>query len=188
MLSRMESSSGRPTPAEAAAALTDADASRARLAGEIALPPWFAPSLGVAIAVQIATTAVGIADDRPWTLVAGLAFFAAAAVAQLAWFRHRNGVWLGGVVSRVVLGTDVAASTSYAAALAAAVWAAFEAQWWLTALCALAGGAAYALSGLRWMRAYRAQPARHARGESLALLALAALLAVAGLLLLVLNG
>lgn len=188
MLSSMESSPGRPTPAEAAAALTDADASRARLASGIAVPPWFAASLGVAIAVQIAMTAVGLAEGRPWTLVAGLAIFAAAAGVQLTWFRRRNGVWLGGLASRVVLGTGVAASASYAIALAAAVWAAYGSHGWLVALCSIAGGAAYALSGDRWLRAYRAQPARHARGESAAWLALAAVAAVAGLLLLVLNG
>jgi hypothetical protein len=187
MLSTMESSPGRPTPAEATAALADADESRARLARGIVVPPWFAASLGVAIAVQLATTAVGIADGRVWTLVAGLALFAAVAGVQLARFRRRNGVWLGGLASRVVLGTGMAASLSYAAALAAAVWAASAEQWWLTVLCAIAGGAAYALRGLRGLRAYRAQPARHARGESLGVLALIALAAVAGLLLLLLG-
>ena len=137
----------KPTRADAAAALRDAEASRAAIADGVATPPWFFTSIAVAISVQIATTAVGLGDGPVWVLVAGLAFFAAVAGVQLARFRRRNGVWLGGLASRVVLGTGAAASASYAVALAAAVWAALEEQWWLVVLCALGGGAAYALSG-----------------------------------------
>ena len=85
-------------------------------------------------------------------MVAGLAVFAAVAGVQLARFRRVNGVWLGGFASRVVLGTGTAASVSYAAALAAAIWAAFGDHWWLVALWSAVGGAAYALSGRRWMQ------------------------------------
>ncbi len=55
----------------------------------------------------------------------------------------------------MVLGTDAAASTVYFLALGAAIWAAFEARWWLVILCAIAGGLGYTLGGVRWMRSYR---------------------------------
>ena len=184
MLSNMET---KPTRDEAAAALSAAEASRSAIAEGIATPSWCFATLAIAIAVQIATAAVGLGDDRVWLLVAGLAFFALVAGVQLARFRRRNGVWLGGFASRVVLGSGTAASGSYAVALAAAVWAAFAERWWLVALCAVAGGAAYALSGLRWLRGYRAEPAAHARGESAAWLALGGAAALAGLALLLLS-
>lgn len=187
MLSNMESTPQRPTAAEAAAALTEAEASRSALAHGIATPPWFFTSMGAAIATQIATTAIGLGDGALWALAAGLAVFAAVAGVQLARFRRRNGVWVGGFASRVVLGTGMAASVSYVVALGVAIWAAYEAQWWLVALCSIAGGAAYALGGRRWMRAYRAEPAVHGRGESAAWLALIAAVGVAGLVLLVIN-
>jgi hypothetical protein len=177
----------KPTPAEAAAALRDAEASRAAIAGGVVTPSWFFTSIAVAISVQIATTAVGLGDGPVWVLVAGLTFFAAVAAAQLVRFRRRNGVWLGGLASRVVLGTGTAASSSYVIALGAAVWAASEEQWWLVVLCALGGGAAYALSGLRWLRGYREQPAARARGESAAWLALCGAAALAGLALLLIS-
>lgn len=188
MLSTMESMPERPTAAEASAALTDAEASRATLARGIVTPPWFFTSMGAAIATQIATTAVGLGDGDPWALAAGLAIFVAVAAAQLARFRRLNGVWLGGFASRVVLGTGTSASASYAIALGAAIWAAYEELWWLVGLWAIAGGAAYALSGRRWMRGYRAHPAVHGRGESAAWLALVAVTATAGLALLLISG
>jgi hypothetical protein len=183
----MESSRDRPSPADGAGALREAEASRAALAGGISVPPGFSLSLGAAIAVQIATTAIGLGDDRPWVLVGGLVLFAVVAAVQLAWFRAANGVWLGGFASRVVLGTSMTASLSYMAALSAALWAGFAGRWWMVAVCAAVGGAAYALSGVRWLRAYRAQAALHARGESAAALALLTLVALAGLALLVLE-
>ena len=167
--------------------MREAEASRAALADGIAMPPGFSLSLGAAIAVQIATTAVGLGDDRPWVLFGGLVLFGVVAVVQLAWFRAANGVWLGGFASRVVLGTGTAASLSYMTALGAALWAAFADHWWLVAVCALAGGAAYALAGVRWLRAYRTEPALHARGESAVALSLLILVALAGLALLVLE-
>jgi len=185
--SNMESTPQRPTAAEASAALTDAETSRAALAHGIATPPWFFTSMGAAIAAQIATTAVGLGDGPPWALAAGLALFTAVAGAQLLRFRRLNGVWLGGFASRVVLATGTAASVSYAMALGAAIWAAYDARWWLVTLCSIAGGAAYALSGRRWLRAYRAQPAVHGRGESAAWLALLTVTAIAGVALLVIN-
>jgi hypothetical protein len=186
-LSIMESSRDRLSPTDGAGALREAEASRAALADGIAMPPGFSLTLGAAIAVQIATTAVGLGDDRPWLLLGGLALFGMVAAVQLAWFRAANGVWLGGFASRVVLGTGTTASLSYMLALGAALWAAFAGHWWMVAMCALAGGAAYALSGVRWLRAYREQPALHARGESAAALLLLTLVALAGLALLVLE-
>jgi len=188
MLSNMESSPERPTAAQASAALTDAEASRATLAYRIATPSWFFTSMGAAIAAQIATTAVGLGDGAPWVLAAGLAIFAAVAGAQLARFRRVNGVWLGGFASRVVLGTGTLASASYVIALGAAIWAAYDARWWLVTLCSVGGGAAYALSGRKWLRTYRERPAVHGRGESATLLAMLTLAAVGGLALLLING
>jgi hypothetical protein len=183
----MESEPHRPTAADASAALLDAEAARATLADHIATPSWFFASMGVAIAVQIATTAAGLGAEIPWLIAGGLAVFAAVAGVQLARFRRVNGVWLGGFASRVVLGTATAASVSYAVALAAAIWAAYGDHWWLVALWSALGGAAYALSGSRWMQAYRGDPAAHARGESLAWLALMTAAAIGGLVMLVLN-
>ena len=187
MLSNMESTPERPTSAEASAALNDAEASRATLAHGIATPAWFFTSISAAIAAQIATTAVGLGDGAPWVLAAGLATFVAVAGVQLVRFRRLNGVWLGGFASRVVLGTGTLASASYAISLGAAIWAAYDARWWLVALWSIAGGAAYALSGHRWMHAYRAQPAAHGLGESATWLALLTAAAIAGLVLLLIN-
>lgn len=184
----MESNRERPTAAEASAALSDAEASRAALAHGIATPSWFFTSMSAAVAAQVATTAVGLGADAPWVMAAGLALFAAVAGMQLARFRRLNGVWLGGLASRVVLGTGIPASTSYAIALGAAIWAGYDARWWFVALWSIAGGAAYALSGRRWLRAYRALPAVHGRGEPVAWLAAVGVAAFAGLALLLMNG
>jgi hypothetical protein len=143
--------------------------------------------MGAAVATQIATTSVGLGDGDAWVLAAGLATFVAVAGVQLARFRRLNGVWLGGFASRVVLGTGTAASVSYVVALGAAIWVAYDARWWLVAVCSIAGGAAYALSGRRWLRGYRVQPAVHGRGESAAWLALLTVAAIAGLALLMIN-
>lgn len=154
------------------------------------LPSFFYGSIGAAVAMQIATTAFGATDDRGWapgTLLGGLALFALVSAIQLTRFRRRNGVRLGGLASRVVLGTATAASTSYVLALGAAVWAAVERMWWLVALCAIAGGAAYALSGRRWWRIYQGDPASHGRGESAGWMAVCSVLAVAGVVLLVVG-
>ena len=186
MLSDMESTSQHPTPEEASGALADAEASRSALANSITTPSWLFTSLGVAIAVQIATTAFGLARSAPWPLVAGVLVFVAVAGVQLLRFRQLSGVWLGGFVSRVVLGTGILASASYVVALGAAIWAAYGGLWWLVAVCSILGGAAYTLSGRRWMRAYRAQPAVHGRGEPALWLALLTIAAIAGLVLLLL--
>jgi hypothetical protein len=98
----MESSQKPPTHDEAAAALTQAEATRARFAGDILLPPWFAASIGAAISVQIATTALGLGNRTPWLIATGVLVFAIVGVLQLLWFRRLNGVWLGGLAGRVV--------------------------------------------------------------------------------------
>jgi hypothetical protein len=186
----MENTADTPTPEEASAALLDAEGSRARLAHSIAVPSWFFTSLGAAIALQIATTALGLGDDAGWargTLVSGLAVLVAVASVQLVRFRRLNGVWVGGFASRVVLGTGGAASASYAATAAIAIWGAIDGRWWLVAVGSLAGGASYALSGRLWLRGYRSEPASNARGEPAAWLAALTIVALAGLALLVLE-
>jgi hypothetical protein len=192
----MESKPHRPSAEEASASLLDAEVTRAILADHIATPSWFFVSIGVAIAAQIATVAVGLGNKHgldagevgtPWLVAVGVALFAAVAAVQLARFRRLNGVRLGGLASRVVLGSATAASVSYSLALGAAIWAAYDERWWLVSLWSLVGGAAYALSGRRWMRTYRGDPAAHARGESLAWLALLTAAGIGGLALLALN-
>src|SRR5262245_50432977 len=125
----------KPTAAEASAALSDAEASRAALAGRIVTPSWLFSSIGAALAVPIATTAIGFGVGSWWLVVAGLVPFVVTAGVQLARFRRLNGVWLGGFASRVVLGTGTFASVSCTAALAAAIWAAYGSRWALVVLC-----------------------------------------------------
>ncbi len=153
------------------------------------MPSWFFTSLGVAIAVQIASTAVGLADPSTSKLVvlaAGIAMLVGVAAVQLARFRRLNGVRLGGLVSHVVLGTGSLASASYAIAAVAAILGAFDERWWLVAIASMFGGALYAVNGRRWFRAYRSEPAMHARGESPMWLALLTVVALGGLALLLL--
>ncbi len=166
------------------------------LAQRIRMPSWFFTSIGIAIAAQIGLTAVamswsvsgsGITPSPRWTIAAfaaGIAILLAVAGVQLAAFRRLNGVWVDGLLSRVVLGTGALASGAYVVALGAAIWSAIEAQWWLVATCSIIGGAAYALAGRRWFDAYLAEPARHARAESVVMLGLAVVAALAGLVLL----
>lgn len=157
------------------------------MADRITLPKLFFVSIGGAVALQIGTTAVGLAVAERWAtslLIAGFAVFILVAGFQLVQFRKQNGVWLGGLVSRVVGGTATLASVSYAAALGGAMWSAFEETWWLTVACAVAGGVAYALSGRRWMRAYRSDPGAHGRGESAAWVVVVGTLALTGLVIL----
>lgn len=184
----METSGDRPTPDEAAEALVGAGSARDQLSRRLRLPSWFHTSIGLAVVVQIATLALGVADQSSAGIglaVAGLVPFVLVAAVQLVRFRRLNGVWVGGLASRVVFGTDATASTAHFLAMGAAIWAAFEGRWWLVGLCAIAGGAGYALSGIRWMRSYRGDPAAHSRGESVLLMGflLVSLLAGAVLLL-----
>ena len=160
---------GSPTAEQAAAALSDAEASRAGLARRIAAPSWFFTSMAVAVAVQIATTALGVGDRTwgGWSLSPGWCVFAAVAGVQ-------NGA-LPAAQRRLARrirepggarAPEPRASLSYAAALGIAIWSALDGQWALMVLSAIAGGGAYALSGRRWLRTYRREPALHGRGES----------------------
>ncbi|HSV41284.1 MAG TPA: hypothetical protein VLI04_21155 [Nocardioidaceae bacterium] len=187
----METPASRPTPDEAAAALLDAAAARDQLSHRLALPSWFHTSIAMAIVVQTATTAVGVADQSAagmGLVVAGLVPFVLVAAVQLVRFRRLNGAWVGGLASRVVFGTDAAASTAHLLAVGAAIWAAFEEAWWLVGLCAIAGGVAYSLCGVRWMRSYRGDPASQSRGESALLLTALGVSLFAGIALLVVVG
>jgi hypothetical protein len=178
-----------PSAAEASVALHEAEGARATLARSTRIPSWFFASIGAAIAVQIASMAVGLADPSPWKLTAlacGIAILGAVAGVQLSRFRQINGIRLGGLVSRVVLGTGTFASVSYAVAATAAIVGAFDERWWLVATASIIGGALYALNGSRWLRAYRTEPALHARGDSPAWLAFLTIVALAGLALLLL--
>jgi hypothetical protein len=185
----MENSQPAPTPEDAAAALAEAEASRTQLAGALVLPSFFYAAIGAAAAVQVATSAFSITDDRVWAPIrlGGVALFVLVAAIQMVRFRQLNGVRLGGLASRVVLGTATAASISYVLALGASSWAAFNRMWWLAAVCAVAGGAAYALSGRRWWRRYQGDPASHSRGESAGWIAILGAVAVAGVVLLMLE-
>jgi hypothetical protein len=176
-----------PTPDEAAAALADAERSGARLAAGLRLPRFFHGSLALVIALQIATSAVGIAVDETWARLAlgvGLAAFVLVGAGQLLAFRRSNGAWVAGLASRVVLGTDHVASLTYCAAFGAAVWAALAEAWWLVPVASVAGGVGYGLSGRRWVRGYRGDPSAHSRAESVGMLAATAALALSGLVLL----
>jgi hypothetical protein len=157
------------------------------LAERITTPSWFFTSIGVAIACQIASLAAGVGATSAATLaalIAGIVALAAVAGVQLTRFRRQNGAWVGGFLSRVVLGTGSLSSSVYALASVAAILAAFHAQWWLVAIWSASGGAAYALSGRRWLRLYRAAPARHAQAESAVWLGLLTVAALAFLALL----
>jgi hypothetical protein len=183
----MESSKGWPTPEEAAVALAEAEASRTMLARGV-VPAVVVRRrdrrghhgadrhhrAGSCRHRELGAVVAAAGGRAGVVLVAGI---------EVARFRRLNGVWLGGFASRVVGGTATAASTSYVLSLGAAVWAAFDRAWWVVALCAAAGGVAYAWSGRRWLRIYRAEPAAHGRGESAAVLAVLVIVAIAGLVL-----
>ena len=183
----MESMDRRPTPAEAAAALADAEGGLESLADRVVVPRWFFLPIGVAVALQIGTTAAGLGmtEQSGRLVVAGFAVLLAVAVVQLARFRGQNGIWLGGLLSRVIGGTATAATVAYGGALAGAIWAATADAWWLVPILAVGGGAGYALSGRAWMRSYRAEPADHGRGEPALVLVVVGVLALSALLLLV---
>jgi hypothetical protein len=175
-------------PSDPAGELAAADNARQRLTAGLRLPSWFHTSLGVAVAVQIAATAYGVAEQSGAGLVvvaAGcLVFFAVAAV-LLARFRKLNRVRVAGLTSRAVLGTSSQSTLIEIAAVGGAIWAAFEGQPWLVGLAAVAGGAGYAASAHFWWRRYQADPAGHARAESRATVLGYGLLIVVGLILLV---
>jgi hypothetical protein len=186
----MENMTGAPTPDEAAAALAAAEVGKSSLAEHVEVPSLFFAGIGAAVAIQIGAVALGLAGvgDSPVLLVAaGLLVFVAVSAVQLARFRRANGLWLGGLVNKVVYGTATAASVSEALGLGGATWAAFAEMWWLVAVASIAGGTAYALSGRAWLRRYRSDPVGHSRGESLAWLVAMGVLALVFLVLLVAN-
>jgi hypothetical protein len=180
-----------PTRDEASLALAGALGARRRLAESLVLPSYFFSSLGVVIAAQLATSAVGLTsqDRRGWlVVVSGWIALVVVAGIQLARFRRLNGVRVAGLTHRVVLGTGNEAAVSYGTALAAGIWSALEGVPWLVLCSSLAGGVAYAWSGQRWWQAYRGDPATHGRRESRVYLAGASVLALVGAVLLLTAG
>ena len=175
-------------PSDPAGELAAADNARQRLTAALRLPSWFHTSLGVAVAVQIAATAYGVAEQSGAGLVvvaAGCLAFFAVAWLQVRRFRRLNGVRVAGLTSRAVLGTSSQSVLVETVALGGAIWAAFEGQPWLVGLAAVAGGAGYAVSAHFWWRGYQADPAGNARAESRATLIAYGLLTVGGTILLV---
>jgi hypothetical protein len=161
-----------------------------RLAASLRLPAGFAPVLGGGMALHLATAAVGIRQQTVAGLglvAVGLVLFGLSAAWVLTRFRAVNGATVGGLTSRAVLGTSHTSSAVHLASFAATTWAAFAEQWWLVALCALAGGGAYVACALAWWRGYQRDPAAHARGESRLVLGLLALTAVLAAVVLVLG-
>ncbi len=173
-----------------AEALRDAERARDEWAEAVVLPPGHDLAIGAAVAVQIATTAIGLFVDASWArwmLAGGVLLFGVVAAVQLWRFTRLNGVRVRGFAAKVVFGSAVTASFGYAVAAVVAYVAAAQGLWWLTGVAAVCGGVVYVLSGRRWLRAYRQEPARLGAGESALWIALAAALAVAGLVLLVLE-
>jgi hypothetical protein len=179
-------------PNDAGAELARAEALRARLTGTLRLPGWFHESIGAAVALQVGTAAYTVSRPSAGAaavaiLVAGVAVFAAVAALQLQRFRRLNGVWVGGLATRAVLGTSTLSSLVYAGSLAAADWAALSGPWWLAALAAVAGGVGYAVSGRLWWAAYLRDPERHARAESRLYLIGVVVVALVGLVVLLVG-
>ncbi|MDN5795715.1 MAG: hypothetical protein L0H79_08180 [Intrasporangium sp.] len=187
----MESPTPPPCPHEAHAELAAADRARDRLAARLRLPSGLHPALAVAVAVQVGTAGVGIAQQTAAGLAllfAGLAVFLMTAAWSLHRFRVINGVRVDGLASQVVLGADTTSSLVYLGSFGAATWAAFASAWWLVAVAAVAGGTGYALGARRWWHAYRSEPAAHAVGASPRLLAGLAVIACLGLAVLLVLG
>jgi hypothetical protein len=187
MLSNMESNRSD----DATAVLRAAEDARRRMSGSLRLPSGLFPALAAAVALQVGTAAYGISVQTLGGLaiaLGGVAVFLALAAFLLHRFRQANGVRVDGLSSQIVLGSRTTASVVYVAAMAAATWAAFEEQWWLTVVAAVAGGIGYALDAQRWWVAYRLDPAGHAGGASPRVLAGLAVVACVGLVVLVVLG
>lgn len=187
----MESETRSGGPDDARADLAAADLARDRLTGGLNLPRGLHPLLACAVAIQIGTAAVGIAEQTAaglGLLLVGLGVFLVVAMWMLHRFRRMNGVRVDGLAGRVVLGTGTTSSTAYLGGFAAATWAAFESQWWLVGLAAVIGGVGYALGARQWWDAYRADPATHARGASPQMLTVLALVAALGFVVLMVVG
>lgn len=191
MLSNMESSEARQTPNDASSSLAAADRARDRLAAGIRLPRGLFPAVAVAIAVQVGAAAVGIAAQTASGLavaLGGAAVFLAVAALVLFRFRRINGVSVDGLASTIILGTGNTSTLVYLGTFAAATWAAFESLWWLVAMAAVLGGAAYAFSAYRWWLSYKSDPVARAGGVSPRMMAVLALAALAGLVVLLVGG
>lgn len=189
-LSDMESSSSAAGPDDVRAELAAADLARERLSGRLRLPEGLLPVLGGAIAIQIGTAAVGIAEQTTAGMAlvgAGMAVLLAVAGWALVRFRTINGVRVDGFASQVVLGAGTTATCAYALGFVAATWAAFEAVSWLVVVAAVVGGVGYALGARQWWQAFQVDPASRAPGASPKVLALLAAGACVGLAVLVVT-
>jgi hypothetical protein len=187
----MENESFPPGVHEASLTLAQAGEARRRLTEALVLPSFFFSSLGLVIALEIGTTAIGVTrqHDMGWLLVcAGWAAVVVVAAVQLWRFRRLNGVRVSGLAHRVMWGTADAAALGHSLALAAAIWAALVGVGWLVWCSAAAGGAAYAWSGQRWWRTYLTDPTRHGRPAPLVVLASFVAVAVLGIAALLVFG
>jgi hypothetical protein len=187
----MESMQPSDDPHEARSLLSVADQAPRSLTDGLRLPTGLHPALGVAVALQIATAAYGIAQQTAAglaVLLAGMAVLLLVAAVGLHRFRRINGVRVDGLASQVLLGTGATSSVAYLAALAAATWAAFASLWWVVAVAAVVGGAGYALGARQWWNAYRADPVAHARGVSPRMLVALAVLVCLGFVALLVVG
>jgi len=172
------------------AAVADAEAARNRLVAELELPSFFYATIAATITAQIALAAAGISrQDIQGVVLAfvGVVIFVGVGAVQLNRFRRLNGVWVAGLLSRVMAGAGAVSSATYAVSFAAATWAAFAQQWLLVAVAAAIGGIAFAASGRHWWRGYREHPTNQARAESGTWVAVVASVAVAGAVLLVIG-
>lgn len=180
------------TPDDARDALAQAAAAQHRLVGELRLPSYFYVSIGLAIAVQIATMGVAISGPLSPTasavgLAGGVVVFLVLAGVPLWRFRRLNGAWVAGLASRVVLGTSFLSSLVYAVGMCAAAFAGLGHVWWAVVVAAILTGVGYAWAGQRWWAAYQRAPQRQLPGDSMATTIALALLAVGFLFLAVLS-
>ena len=191
ILSDMESNylpQGSDSPRTSMGVANDA---RQRLAAGLRLPTGLFPVLAIAVAMQLGTAAVGIAQQTAAgmaVLLVGLAVFLVIAALMLHRFRVINGVGVDGLGSQIVLGSGATPSLSYLGALAAATWAAFESLWWLVVVSALVGGVGYAFGVHQWWHGYRKDPVAYTTGASLRLLGGLAVLACLAFVALVVVG
>ncbi len=152
---------------DTAAALRDAEQARDALAGDVRLPRGHDLALGAAVAALIATWGPGVALDDAlarWALAGALVLFLVVALAELWLFSRVNGVRVGGYANKVVFGGTPVASWGLGMGFVASLVGAFEGWWWLVAVAALAGGAAYGWGARVWMRRYRQEPVKLAPG------------------------
>lgn len=177
-----------PSPEEAASALADARSSATGLAAGLRLPSHFHASIGAAITIQIATSALGLAVQEAWAaalFLGGLGLFVVVAAVQLVRFRRLNGAWVWAIANKVVLGSGAAATVTYCLAFAGAMIAALGEVWWVVPPAAVAGGVGYAVAGWRWLDAYREDPTTRARRAPISWVAVACVVAATGLVFLV---